>query len=70
MKKKQITATQRFFTDYHDIKFKLTAHRLVSENRITQARVSHALLSLGKNGGLLVVYRPSTKTQTLHNIVL
>ena len=35
MKKKQITATQRYFTDYRDMKFKLTAHRLDSENRNT-----------------------------------
>ena len=36
MKKKQITATQRcFFTAYRDMKFKLTAHRLDSENRNT-----------------------------------
>ena len=35
MKKKQITATQGYFTDYRDMKFKLTAHRLGSENRNT-----------------------------------
>ena len=35
MKKKQITATQGYFTDYRDMKFKLTAHRLDSENRNT-----------------------------------
>ena len=35
MKKKQITAKQGYFTDYRDMKFKLTAHRLGSENRNT-----------------------------------
>ena len=35
MKKKQITAKQGYFTDYRDMKFKLTAHHLGSENRNT-----------------------------------
>ena len=35
MKKKQITATQGYFTDYREMEFKLTAHRLDSENRNT-----------------------------------
>ena len=43
MKKKQITATQGYFTDYRDMKFKLTAHRLDSENRNTVLWKKNAL---------------------------
>jgi len=40
MKKKQINATQGYFTDYRDMKFKLTAHRLGSENRNTAPKIT------------------------------
>ena len=48
MKRKQITATKRFFlTDYHDMKFKLTAHRLDSENRNTAPKITQYRKPLG-----------------------